>query len=116
MALPVFVPRATGVVATLWPLFADAALAITTADVEVPTPVATLGGIPLIVLVITGLSMLIRPWVQRFRARKIDHHKFGKVDEVSGSLSSHPWAAVCKEQPMKQVIRIYRLLPLHGEA
>lgn len=69
MAIPVYVRKAHRILATLWLVFAVVALAVTATGTEVPTAVGTTVGILLLVLAISGLYMLVRPWVQRFRAR-----------------------------------------------
>lgn len=69
MALPVYIRRAHRIIAALWLLFIVIALSLEAADGP-ESPLVTIPiGVLLLVLAITGSYLLLRPWVQRFRAR-----------------------------------------------
>lgn len=74
MHLPVLVRRGHRILASLWLLVVAIALiySFATGGVEPPAALGVLVGLLLVVMAISGMYLLARPWVQRYRARGSD--------------------------------------------
>lgn len=69
VSLPVFIRRAHRIIATLWLLFIAIALSLEAVGGPESPLVSMPIGVLLLVLALSGMYLLVRPWVQRFRAR-----------------------------------------------
>lgn len=69
--LPVLVRRGHRILASLWLLIVAIGFIYSFAagGVEPPDALGALVGLLLVVMAITGIYLLARPWVQRYRAR-----------------------------------------------
>lgn len=68
MALPASVRRAHRMIAAVWLLSVAVALAVSAAGVGVPPVVNITPAVLLVVLVVSGSYLLVRPWVLQYRA------------------------------------------------
>lgn len=68
IALPAFVRRSHRIIATIWLVFLALTLAMQAVGVQsllVTIPLV----VTLVVLIVTGSYLLLRPWVRRFKGR-----------------------------------------------
>lgn len=80
VTLPIFIRRAHRIIATLWLLFIAIALSLeAVGGPESPFITAPIG-VLLLLLALSGTYLLVRPWVQRFRASRIQHTESDTVE------------------------------------